>query len=42
MPGTKDDKLDAFMAAWVATLPKHKRHAHGNKNDPDDAIWFPR
>ena len=42
VPGTKDDKLDAFMAAWVAGLHKHERRAHGNDRDPNDAIWVPR
>lgn len=42
VPGTKDDRLDAFMAAWVAGLSKHERRAYGNENDPDDAIWVPR
>ena len=42
VPGSKDDRLDAFMAAWVASLPRERRRAHGNKHDPDNAIWVPR
>ena len=34
VPGTKHDRLDAFMAAWVAGLSKHERRAHRNENDP--------
>jgi len=41
VPGSKHDKLDAFMAAWVASLSADRRRAYGNKNDPDDAIWVP-
>jgi predicted nuclease with RNAse H fold len=41
VPGSKHDRLDAFMAAWVASLPDERRRAYGNKNDPDDAIWMP-
>lgn len=40
--GSKHDKLDAFMAAWVASLCRQSRRAFGNENDPDDAIWVPR
>jgi hypothetical protein len=40
--GTNHDRLDAFMAAWVASLPKRRRRAIGNEDDPDDAIWVPR
>jgi predicted nuclease with RNAse H fold len=39
--GSKHDRLDAFMAAWVASLSAEGRLAYGNKNDPDDAIWVP-
>lgn len=42
VPGTKHDRLDAFMAAWVASLPKQRRRAYGNEDDPNDAIWVPR
>jgi predicted nuclease with RNAse H fold len=42
VPGTKHDKLDAFMAAWVASLAPQRRRAYGNEKDPDDAIWVPR
>lgn len=40
--GSNHDRLDAFMAAWVASLPKRRRRVYGNENDPDDAIWVPR
>jgi predicted nuclease with RNAse H fold len=42
VPGTNRDRLDAFMAASVASLPKRRRRAIGNEDDPDDAIWVPR
>jgi predicted nuclease with RNAse H fold len=42
VPGTRHDKLDAFMAAWVASLAPQSRRAYGNEKDPDDAIWVPR
>jgi len=38
--GSRHDKLDAFMAAWVASLPKGRLLACGKP--PDDAIWVPR
>jgi len=37
--GSRHDKLDAFMSAWVASLPESRRTAHGVP--PDDAIWVP-
>lgn len=37
--GNRDDKLDALMSAWVASLDQAKRKALGNP--PDDAIWVP-
>jgi hypothetical protein len=40
--GSKHDRLDAFMAAWVASFPKEERQAYGNTNNPHDAIWVPR
>ncbi len=39
---TRHDRLDAFMAAWVASLPTDRRRAYGNPADPDDSIWVPR
>jgi predicted nuclease with RNAse H fold len=42
VPGTKHDKLDAFMAAWIASLAPQSRRAYGNEKNPDDAIWVPR
>lgn len=39
--GTRHDRLDAFMAAWVASLPVERRRAFGNPDQPDDAIWVP-
>jgi hypothetical protein len=34
-------RLDAFMAAWIASLPLGERRAVGNDQRPDDAIWVP-
>ena len=39
--GSRHDRLDAFMAAWVASLPPTRRRAFGNGQRPDDAIWGP-
>ena len=39
--GSRHDRLDAFMAAFVASLPADKRRAYGNAQNPDDAIWVP-
>jgi hypothetical protein len=39
--GSRHDRLDAFMAAWVASLPRERRHAFGDAQRPDDAIWVP-
>ena len=41
VPGSRHDRLDAFMAAWVATLPREQRRAIGDAEQPDDAIWVP-
>ena len=41
VPGNRHDRLDAFMAAWVASLPPKSRRAFGNARRPDDAIWVP-
>jgi predicted nuclease with RNAse H fold len=42
VPGPNHDRLDAFMAAWVASLPKRRHRVYGKEDDPDDAIWVPR
>ena len=39
--GNRHDRLDAFMAAFVASLPENRRRAYGNAHNPDDAIWIP-
>jgi hypothetical protein len=39
--GSRHDRLDAFMAAWVASLPPERRRAIGDAQRPDDAIWVP-
>jgi len=41
VPGSRHDRLDAFMAAWIASLPPDQRHAFGDDQRPDDAIWVP-
>jgi predicted nuclease with RNAse H fold len=41
VPGSRHDRLDAFMAAWVASLPADQCRAYGDPADPDDAIWVP-
>jgi predicted nuclease with RNAse H fold len=41
VPGSRHDRLDAFMAAWVATLTSEGRRAFGNALQPDDSIWIP-
>ena len=40
--GSRHDRLDAFMAAWVASLPEGRRRTFGDRTQPDDAIWVPR
>ncbi len=42
VPGARHDRLDAFMAAWVASLPRERRCAYGDPKRLDDAIWVPR
>jgi CBS domain-containing protein len=32
--------LDAFMAAWVARLPRERRRAIGDLERPNDAVWY--
>jgi hypothetical protein len=39
--GSRHDRLDAFMAVWVASLPPDRRRAFGDARNPDDAIWVP-
>jgi len=41
VPGSRHDRLDAFMAAWVASLPLQARRAFGDAQRPDDSIWVP-
>jgi hypothetical protein len=41
VPGSRHDRLDAFMAAWAASLPAERRRAIGNDQRPNDAIWVP-
>jgi len=41
VPGSRHDRLDAFMAAWVASLPPEGRGVFGDAQRPDDAIWVP-
>jgi hypothetical protein len=41
LPESQNDRLDAFMAAWVASLPSERRRAFGDATRPDDAIWVP-
>lgn len=38
--GSRHDKLDAYLSAWVASLDTTDRKAIGQS--PDDAIWVPR
>ena len=38
--GKLHDKLDSYLAAWVASLETDHREALGTP--PDDAIWIPR
>jgi hypothetical protein len=38
--GSRDDCLDAYLAAWVAALEEAGREALGKP--PHDAIWIPR
>lgn len=41
VPGKRDDKVDAFMAAWVASLSGRQRRAFGDTADFNDSIWGP-
>ena len=38
--GKKDDKLDSYLSAWVASLNEGERILLGTP--PDDVIWVPR
>jgi hypothetical protein len=38
--GSRHDKLDALMSAWIASLPDAQRIAHGDGGD--DTIWSVR
>jgi predicted nuclease with RNAse H fold len=42
VPGTRHDRLDAFMTAWVASLPRKSRRTYGNEKNSNDAILVPR
>jgi hypothetical protein len=37
--GSRHDKLDAYLSAWVASLPDHQRKPCGEASD--DVIWIP-
>jgi hypothetical protein len=39
VPGNRHDRLDAFMAAWIASLPTEDRRAFGDARNVNDAIW---
>jgi hypothetical protein len=41
VPGRRHDRLDAYMSAWVASLPVTERRAYGNSSNQVDAIWVP-
>lgn len=38
--GSKHDRLDAYLAAWIASLEENQREGYGIP--PDDVIWVPR
>ena len=38
--GSRHDRLDAYLSAWVAALSSQERQAFGVP--PDDAIWVPK
>ena len=38
--GSLHDRFDAYLAAWVASLPDNERRPMGTP--PDDVIWVPR
>lgn len=37
--GSSHDRVDAYLASWVASLHPHQRVAYGR--DPEDSIWVP-
>ena len=37
--GARHDRLDAYLAAWIASLPESRREAAGVP--PNDVIWLP-
>lgn len=37
--GRRDDRLDAFMSAWVATICQNQRGFFGDPKVDDDVIW---
>jgi hypothetical protein len=41
VPGSRHDRLDAYMAACVASLTPKQRHAYGDSRQPDDSISVP-
>lgn len=38
--GSMHDRFDAYLAAWVASVPENERRPIGSP--PDDVIWVPR
>lgn len=38
--GDRHDRLDAYLASWIASLPESQREPAGVP--PNDAIWLPR
>jgi hypothetical protein len=39
--GSEHDKLDAYLSAWIASLPEDEREPCGEP-EADDVIWIPR
>lgn len=37
--GARDDRLDAYLSAWIASLPEEEREPLGAP--PEDVIWVP-
>lgn len=37
--GSPHDRVDAYLASWVASLHPHERTAYGS--EPNDSIWVP-
>ena len=42
VPGAQDDKLDAFMCAWIASLRAEELDTFGDRDERDDCIWVPK